>query len=84
MEGFLSSREAAGRLGISVSALHRLANRGSIAYVRISFARYFRASEVERLLADPGYLRRSRARKTLSLADLEAKGQLTLARELES
>jgi DNA-binding transcriptional MerR regulator len=84
MEKFLCARVAARRLGISVSALHRLANRGTIAYVRVSFARYFRASEIERLLADPGYLRRSRARKTLSLAELEAKGQLTLARELES
>lgn len=50
---FLSAAEAATRLNISVQAIHRLALRGTLPYVRIAGRRYFTVGAVEKYLADP-------------------------------
>jgi excisionase family DNA binding protein len=50
---YLSAAEAATKLNISVQAIHRLALRGTLPYVRIAGRRYFTLAAIEKYLADP-------------------------------
>lgn len=62
MNELMTSREVAFRMGISVSAVGRLAGRGTLAAVWFGKQRLFRRSAVEALLRDEGFRQRSRAR----------------------
>ncbi len=77
---WMSAQEVADRLGISVSAVHRLHWRGTLAAVRVGWYRFFRRDVVEALAADGGYRRRSRRKKTMK--EMEEAGQITLGRDV--
>ena len=76
MSDWMSAAEVADRLGISVSAVHRLANRGTLPYCRCGLRKVFRRSVISEFERDAGYLRRRRA----PLTDRQARilGQMVL------
>lgn len=60
MEHLIDSRKAADILGISPSAVHRLVNRGTLPAIWLGSRRVFIRQQVEKLLHDPEYAKRSR------------------------
>lgn len=52
MEGFLTAQQVAELAGNSANAVHRLANRGTLAFVWMGRQKFFRRDVVERWLAD--------------------------------
>lgn len=62
MEDRLTTRQVAELLGISVSAVHRLCNRGTLAWSWFAGRRVFQRSAVESLKESPGYSKRTRSR----------------------
>lgn len=74
---WMNAREVSKRLGITVSAVHRLCNRGTLASVRCGWCRLFRWEAVEALVANGGY--QSRSRRKATMKELEDGGQIRLA-----
>jgi len=77
MEDKITTQQVADLLGISASAVSRLAARGSIAYVWFAGRRFFSKREILALRDDPAYQRRSRR---LILNALVASGTLSVGK----
>lgn len=63
MEHLLDAKQAAQILGISETAVHRLVNRGTLPAIWLGSRRIFVRHNVEKLLRDPDYQRRTRAQR---------------------
>jgi excisionase family DNA binding protein len=86
LENYLSAKEAARELRISVSALHRLCARGRLASVWIGAQRFVRKDQVRLLAHDVDYQRASRrfAYRGKTLDELEQGGQISLLSAVEA
>lgn len=76
LEGFWDTAKAAEYLGISKTAVQRLARRATLAYVRSGGRLFYKAEAVKALRRDPVYL--ARTRRVVSVAQLEAAGQMRI------
>lgn len=61
MEHLIDCKRAAEILGISQTAVHRLVNRGTLPAIWLGSRRIFLRHQVEKLLDDAEYRKRSRA-----------------------
>lgn len=75
----VSASEAASKLRISVQAVHRLAVRGSIPYLRLSGRRFFRVAALDAYMADSEAQKRRRPASELRRGQLK----LTLGEALQ-
>lgn len=73
MEGWLSIQDVAQKLGISVSAVHRLASRGTLAFRWLAGRRMVHRDTLTAYLSNPALQARRRAKHTL-----DDNGQLRL------
>lgn len=64
MEHLIDTRRAAEMLGISQTAVHRLVNRGTLPAIWLGSRRIYLRHQVEKLLEDPDYQKRSRAERS--------------------
>lgn len=76
LEGFWDTAKAAEYLGISKTAVQRLARRATLSYVRSGGRLFYRIEAVKALRRDPLYL--ARTRRTVSVQQLELAGQMRL------
>lgn len=70
-ESLIDAREVSKRLGISVTAVHRLAARGTLPSQWLAGRRVWTVDSVKRYEADPDAQRRRRARHLLIQGPLE-------------
>ena len=66
IEGWYDTATVARKLGITESAVLRLVARGSIASVILSGRRLYRMEAIDKYIADPERIKRSRAIKHIS------------------
>lgn len=69
MEDRLTTQQVAQELGISVSAVHRLCNRGTLGWSWFAGRRVFQRSAVDALKNSPGYSKRTRKRSFQELVE---------------
>lgn len=60
MEQWMDAKAASAVLGISVSALHRLCARGTLAYRFVAGRRLFLRASIEAFATSASYLKRTR------------------------
>ena len=68
-EDRLTATQVARELGISVSAVHRLCSRGTLASSWFAGRRVFQRSAIDSLKESPGYSKRSRKRTFTELVE---------------
>jgi excisionase family DNA binding protein len=85
LDNYYSAKEAAGHLNISVSALHRLCNRGRLASVWVGSQRFIRRDVIRLLEFDVDYQRCTRkyVYRGKTIDELHADGQICLLSECE-
>lgn len=66
LEGWCDTSTVAHKLGISESAVLRLVARGSIASVMLSGRRLYRMEAIDKYVADPERVKRSRAMRHIT------------------
>ena len=70
IENLHSAKEAADRLGISVSALHRLCNRGTLPSLWIGSQRFVKRDALRELMSNAAYRKASRASDKVRTASM--------------
>jgi len=63
LEGWVTAADAARTLGVTVTAVHRLCARGTLASAWLGGVRFIRREKVIELRDDVGYQARSRKRE---------------------